>query len=74
MKVPQDGGKKIYSCNEGNLHSWDEPIKDFVKDCKNSGYAARCSLPSIVRQEVGRAAPQPLLLMQLGSEPPIPHR
>jgi len=41
MKVPQDGGKKIYSCNEGNLHSWDEPIKDFVKDCKNSGYAAR---------------------------------
>mmetsp|Transcript_122750 Transcript_122750/g.343601 ORF Transcript_122750/g.343601 Transcript_122750/m.343601 type:complete len:443 (+) Transcript_122750:95-1423(+) len=41
MKIPQDGGKKIYSCNEGNLHSWDQPIKDFVKDCKSSGYAAR---------------------------------
>jgi len=41
MKIPQDGGKKIYSCNEGNLHSWDEPIKQFVKDCKNNGFAAR---------------------------------
>lgn len=41
MKIPQNGGKKIYSCNEGNSHSWDEPIKDFVKTCKTSGYSAR---------------------------------
>jgi len=41
MKIPQGGGKKIYSCNEGNLHSWDAPIKDFVKKCKADGYAAR---------------------------------
>jgi len=41
VKFPQDGGKKIYSCNEGNEHSWDQPIRDFVKDCKKSGYAAR---------------------------------
>eukprot|EP00747_Dinoflagellata_sp_TGD_P187204 gnl/TRDRNA2_/TRDRNA2_44745_c0_seq1.p1 gnl/TRDRNA2_/TRDRNA2_44745_c0~~gnl/TRDRNA2_/TRDRNA2_44745_c0_seq1.p1 ORF type:complete len:358 (+),score=92.00 gnl/TRDRNA2_/TRDRNA2_44745_c0_seq1:66-1139(+) len=41
MKIPQDGGKKIYSCNEGNSKSWDQPIKDYVKDCKTSGYAAR---------------------------------
>lgn len=41
MKFPQGGGKKIYSCNEGNSKSWDEPIKDYVKDCKSSGYAAR---------------------------------
>lgn len=40
MKIPQNG-KKIYSCNEGNSHSWDEPIKDFVKTCKTSGYSAR---------------------------------
>merc|ERR1711972_945469 len=41
MGIPQDGGKKIYSCNEGNLHSWDQPIRDFVKQSKNSGYSAR---------------------------------
>jgi len=41
IKLPPSGGKKIYSCNEGNLHSWDQPIKDFVKDCKDSGYSAR---------------------------------
>jgi fructose-1,6-bisphosphatase I len=41
MKFPQDGGKKIYSCNEGNSHSWDQPIQDYVKQCKTSGYAAR---------------------------------
>mmetsp|Transcript_43332 Transcript_43332/g.114053 ORF Transcript_43332/g.114053 Transcript_43332/m.114053 type:complete len:348 (-) Transcript_43332:164-1207(-) len=41
VNLPDDGGKKIYSCNEGNLHSWDPPIKDFVRSCKESGYAAR---------------------------------
>jgi len=41
VKFPQDGGKKIYSCNEGNLNSWDQPIKDYVHSCKNTGYAAR---------------------------------
>ena len=40
---PEDGGKKIYSCNEGNSHWWDQAIKDSVetfKDEKNP-YAAR---------------------------------
>eukprot|EP00933_Yihiella_yeosuensis_P022875 TRINITY_DN17917_c0_g4_i1.p1 TRINITY_DN17917_c0_g4~~TRINITY_DN17917_c0_g4_i1.p1 ORF type:complete len:350 (+),score=69.53 TRINITY_DN17917_c0_g4_i1:91-1140(+) len=41
VKIPTGGGKKIYSCNEGNLPHWDEPIKKFVKSCKESGYAAR---------------------------------
>merc|ERR1719361_780782 len=41
MKLPAGGGKKIYSCNEGNMHSWDQPIKDFVKTCKTTGYSAR---------------------------------
>jgi len=41
MKIPEGGGKKIYSCNEGNSHSWDQPIKDSVKGFKESGYAAR---------------------------------
>jgi len=41
MQIPEGGGKKIYSCNEGNSHSWDQPIKDAVKSFKESGYAAR---------------------------------
>mmetsp|Transcript_18802 Transcript_18802/g.49669 ORF Transcript_18802/g.49669 Transcript_18802/m.49669 type:complete len:362 (+) Transcript_18802:105-1190(+) len=41
MKMPQDGGKKIYSCNEGNINSWDQPIKDAVRSFKVAGYAAR---------------------------------
>mmetsp|Transcript_36964 Transcript_36964/g.73153 ORF Transcript_36964/g.73153 Transcript_36964/m.73153 type:complete len:357 (+) Transcript_36964:68-1138(+) len=41
MKIPEGGGKKIYSCNEGNSHSWDQPIKDAVKGFKEGGYAAR---------------------------------
>merc|ERR1711982_231673 len=41
MKLPEAGGKKIYSCNEGNSSSWDQPIKDYVKNCKTSGYSAR---------------------------------
>jgi fructose-1,6-bisphosphatase I len=41
MMVPEGGGKKIYSCNEGNIKSWDQPIKDYVVQCKQNGYAAR---------------------------------
>lgn len=41
MKIPENGGKKIYSCNEGNMLHWDQPIKDFVKTCKTTGYSAR---------------------------------
>lgn len=41
MRIPDNGGKKIYSCNEGNSKSWDAPIKDFVKSCKEGGYSAR---------------------------------
>lgn len=41
IQMPKDGGKKIYSCNEGNSKSWDEPIREFVKGCKSSGYSAR---------------------------------
>jgi fructose-1,6-bisphosphatase I len=43
MKIPEGGGKKIYSCNEGNSSNWDEPIKKAVaafKDPKKP-YAAR---------------------------------
>ena len=28
MLFPADGGKRIYSCNEGNSTNWDGPIKD----------------------------------------------
>eukprot|EP00971_Amphidinium_carterae_P146737 2908220-Amphidinium_carterae.1 len=41
MKMDPKGGKKIFSCNEGNSLQWDEPIIRFVEDCKDSGYAAR---------------------------------
>merc|ERR1740136_407650 len=38
--IPADGGKKIYSCNEGNSVHWDKPIKDAVEGFKGA-YAAR---------------------------------
>merc|ERR1739844_873240 len=41
VKIPAGGGKKIYSCNEGNQGSWDQPIKDYVEGCKEKGYSAR---------------------------------
>jgi len=41
MKIPAGGGKKIYSCNEGNSSAWDQPIKDYVASCKEKGYSAR---------------------------------
>jgi len=41
MKLPADGGKKIFSCNEGNSLQWDAPILSFVEACKDDGYSAR---------------------------------
>ena len=35
MRFPPDGGKKIYSVNEGNAANWDEPIKDAVRAFKS---------------------------------------
>jgi fructose-1,6-bisphosphatase I len=44
MVFPEDGGKRIYSANEGNAIHWDKPIQDAV-DIFKSGelepYAAR---------------------------------
>jgi len=41
MVMDPKGGKKIFSCNEGNSLQWDAPIVKYVEDCKDSGYAAR---------------------------------
>jgi len=46
MKFPADGGKKIFSCNEGNFNYWDKPIQDAVAKFKDGGeegkpYSAR---------------------------------
>jgi len=43
MMMPQDGGKKIYSCNEGNARHWDQTIIDAIDHFKNGEkpYAAR---------------------------------
>jgi len=41
MVMDPTGGKKIFSCNEGNSLQWDAPIIKYVEDCKDSGYAAR---------------------------------
>jgi fructose-1,6-bisphosphatase I len=41
MLFPEDGGKKIYSCNEGNSKYWDQAIKDSVAIFKDEGYASR---------------------------------
>jgi len=35
MMFPRDGGKKIYSCNEGNYNNWDKPIQDAVQVFKS---------------------------------------
>merc|ERR1719510_2297547 len=39
--MDKQGGKKIFSCNEGNSLQWDTPILGFVERCKESGYSAR---------------------------------
>lgn len=44
MVFPQDGGKRIYSCNEGNSSKWDEPIKqacEVFKSGSEKPYTAR---------------------------------
>merc|ERR1719162_1495298 len=41
MKMPEGGGKKIFSCNEGNSLQWDKPILQCVETFKDEGYAAR---------------------------------
>eukprot|EP00979_Chaetoceros_neogracilis_P018421 scaffold10588_cov225-Chaetoceros_neogracile.AAC.1 len=43
MKIPEDGGKRIYSCNEGNYNYWDKPIQDAVQAFKGGEkpYSAR---------------------------------
>jgi fructose-1,6-bisphosphatase len=41
VQFPAGGGKKIYSCNEGNSPNWDLPILDFINWCKENKYAAR---------------------------------
>lgn len=41
MIFPQDGGKLIYSANEGNSGHWDKPIKDAVEEFKSGPYTAR---------------------------------
>lgn len=43
MVFPEDGGKKIYSANEGNSRHWDQPIKNAIDYFKNAekAYAAR---------------------------------
>jgi len=41
MKFPSDGGKKIYSANEGNGLYWDQPIQDAIHEFKKSKYTSR---------------------------------
>jgi len=41
VQFPEGGGKKIYSCNEGNALNWDQKIKDSVQEFKEQGYGAR---------------------------------
>jgi len=43
MMFPQDGGKRIYSCNEGNYNFWDKSIQEAVQVFKSGDkpYTAR---------------------------------
>jgi len=43
MIFPVDGGKEIYSANEGNSGNWDQPIKDAIEVFKQESkpYTAR---------------------------------
>jgi fructose-1,6-bisphosphatase I len=43
MIIPQDGGKKIYSANEGNSAKWDPPIQKAIEIFKDPAnpYSAR---------------------------------
>jgi len=41
VKFPEGGGKKIYSCNEGNEKNWDPECRQAVEWFKCNKYAAR---------------------------------
>merc|ERR1712166_216058 len=41
IEFPQDGGKKIYSCNEGSSSKWDPEIRASVEHFRDNGYTAR---------------------------------
>jgi len=43
VKIPKGGGKKIYSCNEGNSSNWDKAITSIIAKYKEGAkpYAAR---------------------------------
>jgi len=41
VKFPDGGGKKIYSCNEGNSPNWDSQILEQINWFKENKYAAR---------------------------------
>mmetsp|Transcript_19297 Transcript_19297/g.18546 ORF Transcript_19297/g.18546 Transcript_19297/m.18546 type:complete len:344 (-) Transcript_19297:128-1159(-) len=43
MMFPEDGGKTIYSANEGNSNYWDQPIQDAIAEFKTGPkpYSAR---------------------------------
>eukprot|EP00656_Telonema_subtile_P013462 TRINITY_DN1683_c0_g1_i1.p2 TRINITY_DN1683_c0_g1~~TRINITY_DN1683_c0_g1_i1.p2 ORF type:complete len:337 (-),score=107.56 TRINITY_DN1683_c0_g1_i1:293-1303(-) len=41
IKMPADGGKKIYSCNEGNSSKWDSVCLKSVEYFRDNGYSAR---------------------------------
>jgi fructose-1,6-bisphosphatase I len=39
IKSPKDG--KIYSCNDGNLNSYDDAVKAYITACRERNYSAR---------------------------------
>jgi len=41
VTFPKDGGKKIYSANEGNCLTWDDAILGSIQHFKENKYAAR---------------------------------
>jgi len=41
MSMPEGGGKKIYSCNEGNSTKWDPAFLKSVAHFRDTGYSAR---------------------------------
>eukprot|EP00658_Telonema_sp_P-2_P042326 TRINITY_DN3037_c0_g2_i1.p1 TRINITY_DN3037_c0_g2~~TRINITY_DN3037_c0_g2_i1.p1 ORF type:complete len:359 (+),score=94.94 TRINITY_DN3037_c0_g2_i1:167-1243(+) len=41
MGIPEGGGKKIYSCNEGNSSKWDPAFLKAVDHFRETGYSAR---------------------------------
>lgn len=39
MQIPENG--RIYSINEGSFNSFQQPVKDYIEYCRESGYTAR---------------------------------